>query len=667
MIADRGADPAGGAAHRYRRREMRALWPTVIAPLLDTCRPATVVELCGAEEGLGDLLDEAVRGHGGSVVRDPSAAAGPELAILHGETGWQEVKEGLEGLREAAGPEPYPLTLVHGVDAAAASGEVLTAVEDFLEECREELELVHVPGLGGTAILVSPRRLEGEGAQDLGRLLDGWRLGRQALEQLAAIEAARVRAEARVAELSAELAAARVGLEAQSSAEREALRERIGDLAEREAELTATVARREARLAALEAGAIAAGGGGAQSAPAAGSAPAVATLLDVSPEPVDGRGIPGGEAPDTEALLRDGKLRDPLAIAYVLPGLAPGGSGGSHSVVQEARALAELGSRVRVLVESDSAARARELYPEAGELLGPYGSPAELEAALEGFDVVVATEAPSARAVAAHVRDRPGVLGAYYVQDYEPLFSPAGGPSADAALLSYRQAGELLLFAKTHWIANVIGAAHDLPVAKVRPSLDRDTFHAAGRSGDPDRPRVLAMVRPRTPRRRPAETLAALARLKAELGDGVECLTFGCAPEELAALPPAPGVDHLGLLSRAEVAEVLRRCDLFLDLSTYQAFGRSGLEAMACGAVPILPRRGGVTEYAEHERNALLVDTEDEDAVIAAAKALLSDRERLERLRAAGIETAASFSLCDAALSQHACFAANHPRRGRSA
>jgi glycosyltransferase involved in cell wall biosynthesis len=335
--------------------------------------------------------------------------------------------------------------------------------------------------------------------------------------------------------------------------------------------------------------------------------------------------------------------------------------------VQEARALAGLGARVRVLVESEFAGRARELYPEAGGLFEFYGSPAELEAALEGFDVVVATEAPSARAVAAYAGARPGVLGAYYVQDYEPLFSPAGGPGADAALLSYRQAGELLLFAKTHWIANVIGAAHDLPVAKVRPSLDRDTFHAAGRSGDPARPRVLAMVRPRTPRRRPAETLAALARLKAELGDGVECLTFGCAAEELAALPPAPGVDHLGLLSRAEVAEVLRRCDLFLDLSTYQAFGRSGLEAMACGAVPILPRRGGVAEYAEHERNAVLVDSEDEDAVIAAATALLSDRERLERLRAAGIETAKNFSLHEAALSQHACFAASHPRRGGSA
>jgi glycosyltransferase involved in cell wall biosynthesis len=629
---------------------MRALWPTVIAPLLDACRPATVVELCDPGESLADLLEEALREHGGTVLGDLAQAREPDLALLHGRTATRDVKGELERLGQATGAAAYPLTLVHGVDPPGGS-ETLSAVEDFLEDSREDLRLVHVPGLGGTAILASARRLEGD--QGLAELLDGWAWSGQALAQMAAVEAERVRAEARAAQLDAELAAARRGLETQSSAEREALRERVGELAEREAELAAALARREAQLARLEAGAIAGGAAPAASVPM--------DLLDVSPEPAPG--TPGGEAPDAEALLEEGKIREPLAIAYVLPGLPPGGSGGSHSIVQEARALAELGAPVRILVGGDSAERAAAVYSEAEQLLRPYGSASELEAELAGCDVVVATEAPSAQLVAAYVRERPGVLGAYYVQDYEPLFSPAGGPSADAALISYRQAEGLLLFAKTHWIVNVLAAAHDLAVAKVRPSLDRATFHAEGRGGEPVRPRVAAMVRPRTPRRRAAETLAALRRLKAELGEGVECLSFGCDRDELAALPPALGVEHLGVLSRDEVANLMRRCDLFLDLSTYQAFGRTGLEAMACGAVPVLPRRGGVSEYAEHEGNAVLVDSEDEDAVVAAVTALLSDRERLERLRAAGIETAAGFSVRDAALSQYACFSAAAARR----
>lgn len=755
---------------------MRALWPTVVAPLLDACRPATVIELGEAGEGLADLLAEAVSGYGGTVARDFGDAA-PELAIVHGKPDPQAVKEALERLEQAGGPAPYPLTLVHGVDPATGYAGVLVAVEEFLEDCREELRLVHVPGLGGTAVLVSPLRLEGEGSRQLARLLDDWQLSRPALAQLAAVEAERVRAEARVDTLSSQLASAKRGVETQAAAGHEALRERLRELADRNAELTANLARREARQATLEAGA------GGNSAPTSAPTALAADLLGVSPEPqpadcrrvlVDPRtSPPGGTLPlqvvawmtgepgamqrslwsllaradrplaltlvvdgDTAPELREmarafvaanpaaaiapapppgdstgwrlaiegpvtfghlgiaelmaaaedegppravsaseakedtldalgERLRDPLAIAYVLPGLPPGGSGGSHSIVQEARALAGIGVPARVLTESGFEAQAKQLYPESESLFGFYDSPRQLESALAEFDVVVATEAPSARLVAAQARRRQGILGAYYVQDYEPLFSPAGGPSADAALLSYRQAGELLLFAKTHWIGNVLAAAHDLPVAKVRPSLDRETFHAAGRderSGA--QARVAAMVRPRTPRRRPAETLAALRRLKEEMGGGVECLAFGCGEDDLAGLPPAPGVEHLGLLSRQEVAALMRGCDLFLDLSTYQAFGRTGLEAMACGAVPLLPTRGGVAEYAAHDRNALLVDGGDENAVIAAAAAVLGDRERMGQLRAAGIETASSYSLLDAAVSQYACFAANHPRQG---
>ena len=102
----------------------------------------------------------------------------------------------------------------------------------------------------------------------------------------------------------------------------------------------------------------------------------------------------------------------------------------------------------------------------------------------------------------------------------------------------------------------------------------------------------------------------------------------------------------------------MRRSDLFLDLSAYQAFGRTGLEAMACGAVPILPRTGGAVEYAVDDWNGLLVDSAEEDAVLAAVRALVEDSARIERLRANGQRTVGRFSATRAAASQYACFAA---------
>src|ERR1700720_4706189 len=43
-----------------------------------------------------------------------------------------------------------------------------------------------------------------------------------------------------------------------------------------------------------------------------------------------------------------------LSVAYLLPGLPPEGSGGSHSLVQEARGLRKLGARARVCVPAGS-------------------------------------------------------------------------------------------------------------------------------------------------------------------------------------------------------------------------------------------------------------------------------------------------------------------------
>jgi hypothetical protein len=869
---------------------MRSLWPTVVAPLLAASRPSAIVDF-GADETFAAFLEEAAREYGASVHRgseDLAGAPAPQLAFVHGEPNWHGVSERLDRLdaMARAGGAPLALTLVHGVDwptgrrdaypdpAAVPVGArqphrpeggveraldahdlrngVLTAVEDFLAGAEEELELVHVPGFGGTAILVPRRRIEDEGSA-LSRLIDGWRLGPQALAQLAAIEAERIGAAETIAELRSQLEAARAGEAVLTAAEEESRRRHLDRLAERVAELSEALARRDARLARLTAAAaagadatpttsmpsespqVAALGGFSQplpldrhgillgegeAAPASGPPPLHAIVrvrgdagrlrrclwsllataerplrltlatdpgddeaLDelvsamaaaeprvrvVEGEPEDdpsewrlrvedpvefdhgaipnllaaaGReapipvaasspealGVPPWAGPSCLPLLLAGetltgantrfaapcvalapgaaagpaaavaldaaasggeragddldrgplawlgaaladesalaaalreRLRDPLAIAYLLPGLPAEGSGGSHSIFQEALALAACGARVRVLIEAEFADRARRLYPTAAELVEPYRTPRELEAGLAGFDVAVATEAPSARLVAEHVRGRDDVVGAYYVQDYEPLFSPAAGPSADVALLSYRYAEPLLPFAKTHWLGNVVVAAHEVPVAKVSASLDHDVFNRAGRGSESRPARILAMVRPRTPRRRPAETLAALARLQRELGERVECLSFGCTPEELGSLPAAAAVDHLGTLSRADVAAVLRRCDLFLDLSAYQAFGRSGLEAMACGSVPILPRAGGAVEYAVDDWNALLVDSADEDAAVAAARALVEDPARIERLRANGAQTVRRFSATRAATSQYACFAA---------
>jgi hypothetical protein len=394
-------------------------------------------------------------------------------------------------------------------------------------------------------------------------------------------------------------------------------------------------------------------------------------------------------------------------VAYLLPGLPPEGSGGSHSLVQEARGMRAFGADAWICVPEESLATAAVLYGNDDGLFVPYPdedpilpgvSGAAVGEAVGDADVAVATEYPSVDVLARLARERPQLVCAYYVQDYEPLFAAPESSRADRALLSYRALPGQLLFAKTRWLGEVVGAIHGVPVAKVRPSLDRALFHARGRvesEVDPESrggheassespggrverglsahaepesaraPRVAAMIRPRTPRRRPVATLTALEIIAQELGDGVEIITFGCDHESFAQLdgPAVAGVHHLGLLTRAAVAGLMRSCEVFIDGSAYQAFGRTGLEAMACGAVSVLPALGGVHEYARHDENALILDEGGPREMAAAAIELARDPARLRRLRTAGVRTAERFSIERAARSQLELFAAAVTRR----
>jgi glycosyltransferase involved in cell wall biosynthesis len=348
------------------------------------------------------------------------------------------------------------------------------------------------------------------------------------------------------------------------------------------------------------------------------------------------------------------------AVAYLLPGLPPEGSGGSHSLVQEARGLRTLGCDARICVPSDALSVATALYGNTDELFVAYEEDADILESVGPAVVAIATEHPSLALLERLAAARPEIVCAYYVQDYEPLFGRPGSVRSDRAILSYRAIPGQVLFAKTHWLRNVVAGQHGVFVAKVSPSLDRELFHTSGRSEEDGVVRIAAMVRPRTPRRRPSATLKVLAAVHAKMGQNMRAITFGSDAEAYAEVATDIEIDakHLGLLSRAEVGDLMRRCDIFIDASTYQAFGRTGLEAMACGVVPVLPALGGVHEYAEHGRNALIFEDDRPHAIADQVAALAGDPVRLRRLRDAGLRSAADYSIERAARSQLELFEA---------
>lgn len=159
----------------------------------------------------------------------------------------------------------------------------------------------------------------------------------------------------------------------------------------------------------------------------------------------------------------------------------------------------------------------------------------------------------------------------------------------------------------------------------------------------------------------------------AELAQGGgEALAAHGVPGDPAVEEGAQAVTHLGLLSRLQVAALMRRSDVFIDASAYQAFGRTGLEAMACGAVPLLPALGGMHEYARAGENAVIHDEGSPQEIAAAVLDLAGAPARLARMSQEGVRDARRFSVERAARSQLALFAQasscqQHPGAGEGA
>jgi hypothetical protein len=162
------------------------------------------------------------------------------------------------------------------------------------------------------------------------------------------------------------------------------------------------------------------------------------------------------------------------------------------------------------------------------------------------------------------------------------------------------------------------------------------------------------MVRPGTPRRGAGRTIRVLKAIKHLYEDRVSIHIFGCldsSKEYLALERDFTHVNH-GILKRPQVAELLAACDIFLDLSDYQAFGRTGLEAMACGCAVVLPIAGGADEYAINGDNSVVIDTLNEGMCIESVSSLIEDSARLAKLRLSALLTAAKYSVHMAAVSE---------------
>lgn len=173
----------------------------------------------------------------------------------------------------------------------------------------------------------------------------------------------------------------------------------------------------------------------------------------------------------------------------------------------------------------------------------------------------------------------------YFMQDYEPLFYPAGSTSAQVET-TYRFGFQAICNTQS------LKASYEEyggTATYFVPSINRDVFYPPQfeQRNDENKPfKVFLYGRPGNPRNGFELALQALKRLKVKMGDEVQIVSAG------AEWDPSPygmeGVlSHLGMLPYEQTGELYRTCHVGLTMMMTRHPSYLPFELMGCGCVVV--------------------------------------------------------------------------------
>jgi GT2 family glycosyltransferase/glycosyltransferase involved in cell wall biosynthesis len=324
-------------------------------------------------------------------------------------------------------------------------------------------------------------------------------------------------------------------------------------------------------------------------------------------------------------------------VTYVLEKFSI--AGGVLSIVQLVNRLTLLGWDAKIATHHDHNQEHLSTYMLYHQ---PYVFPTA-EAMIENFpesDIVVASLWSSAEKVHRIVNRMPEAIPWYFVQDDETsFFHERDTQGRQRVVESYGLVANKIV--KSQWLLDRLNE-HGHTAEIVPVGFDLDSFYSYVPQDDRSM-RILAMARPKTPRRGFERTIRVLRAVK-QMRPEVEIALFGCTNLSDYSV----GFDHtdLGEIPNERLREIYNSSKVVVDLSDHQALGRIGLEGMACGAATVLTQFGGINEYIRDGENTLAVDPHDEPSSVEAIVRLVDDEALRLRLVEKGARTVERFS-CD--------------------
>lgn len=193
----------------------------------------------------------------------------------------------------------------------------------------------------------------------------------------------------------------------------------------------------------------------------------------------------------------------------------------------------------------------------------------------------------------------------------------------------------------------VFGTGHDIEVIPnfidSRVFRPRDLGKRRAAFAQPDEKLVIHASNFRKVKNVPA-VIEVFARISQEIP--AKLLLVGEGPEMpiVRRLIEERGIeDRVVFLGHSDdLQDLLPLCDLLLLPSLHESFGLVGLEAMACGTVPLLTSVGGAGEFIQDGINGFLRDPQDVAGMAQVALTVLQDDELRQHMREEGLRDAAA-------------------------
>lgn len=322
-----------------------------------------------------------------------------------------------------------------------------------------------------------------------------------------------------------------------------------------------------------------------------------------------------------------------LRIAWIVPGFIRG-SGGHRNIFRAAHFLSRFGHAVTLyFIDTDeTGTRLKELIHE--HFYPFFGDVYRYDGIRRGEDVVIATHWSTVRYALELTGDVSKTF--YFVQDYEPMFSPIG---SDYILAENTYRLGLYGIASGPWCEVKLRADYGMEIDHFRFPIDRTIYHPR-RTIERKAKRIIFFAKPEMPRRAFEIGLNAL-RLFQKRRPDVELVFFGSSNArhhvhdmKVVLKDVLPGINDL--------AELYCSGTLGIVFSTTNP-SLVPYEMMSCGLPVVdLNRPGNEINYGGRHDIAYLLDPEP-SVMAEQLSSVIDDEQELAARSRRGLEFAATF------------------------